>query len=104
MDYLLLILLCWIIFRQEQLNERTQRMPTVNELETLLAPIVTSLEEVGTQLSKAKDEIIAALGGVGQIPVGALQKIEALGAIATSLKAASQALDDLNPDTPAPTP
>jgi len=64
-------------------------MAKVNKLAELLEPIVTALrgvgpglEEVGTQLAKAKDEIIAAIGDV-EIPPEALAKIEALGTIAT---------------------
>ena len=91
----------WIAWRT---NERLEQMPTLNELEGLLAPIVEGLEVTGKQLDKAKTEIIAALGGPAQIPVGALEKLQQLSTLALALKGASQALDDLNPDAPEATP
>jgi len=74
-----------------------KNMPKVNELETLLDPIVTALDDVGTQLEKARQEILGALGSV-EIPAGALEKINRLATLSTALKGASQALDDINPD------
>ena len=86
----------------------------INELAGVLTPIVEGLNEVskavadvGPQLEKAKGEIIEAMGGTGEIPVEAMEKIGQLSAIAEGLKASaaalkttSQALDDLNPDAP----
>ncbi len=91
------------------LQNLDNKMPKVNDLETLLEPIVTALGDVGTQLEKARVEIVAALGGTGEIPAGALAKINSLATLSTALKGASQALDDLNPDGsgdggPTPTP
>lgn len=84
-------------------NQTNQRkvMAKVSELSGKLDPIIASLEAVGAQLEKAKVEIIVALGGEAEIPAEALAKLEQLGTIAETLKTASQALDDLNPDAPA---
>lgn len=77
-------------------------MAKLNELAGLLEPISQALTDVGTQLDKAKVEIIAALRAVNpDIPQAALDKINALGVMAMTLKGAAQQLDDLNPDGPA---
>lgn len=76
-------------------------MAKLSTLEGKLDNIVTALNGVGEQLNKAKAEIIAALGDV-EIPSGAMLKLDALDVLAVNLRAASQALDDLNADAPAP--
>lgn len=69
----------------------------IAELNAALGGIVTQLNDVGTQLEKAKGEILTALTDV-EVPAEAAEKIEALAGIATALKTASQALDDIKPD------
>lgn len=85
----------------------------MSELADRLQPIVDGLKatsdgltDVGTQITKATAEIIAALANT-QIPEDAKAKLDSLSALgdalktqAAGLKTASQALDDLNPDTP----
>lgn len=73
----------------------------MSKLNDALAPIADTLQLVVQQLDKAKNEIIGALAGV-EIPPDARAKIDALGGLATSLKSAAQAFDDLNQDAPAP--
>lgn len=100
-------------------KERKEMAKKLSELNELLTPIagglqaaVEALGQVGPQLEKAKTEIIAALGGEAEIPAEALAKLQLIGELAAglktqgeSLKAVSQALDDLNPDAPTePTP
>lgn len=98
----------------EKRNKESIVIMKINELAGVLTPIVEGLNEVskavadvGPQLEKAKGEIIEAMGGTGEIPVEAMEKIGQLSAIAEGLKASaaalkttSQALDDLNPDAP----
>ena len=81
-------------------------MAKVSQLAAQLEPIVTALNDVGTQLDKAKTEIIAAVQASDpEVPTEVIAKIEQLGTIATALKAASQSLDDIVPDpTTPPTP
>ena len=79
-------------------------MPTINELEGLLQNVLDAFAPLPVQIEKVKQEIIAALGGVAQIPVGAQQKIEALSTLAAVVKQGLQAIDDLNPDQPAEPP
>lgn len=94
------------IVRAELQSIKTQLdqiMAKVSELPALIEPIVTQLNDVGTQLDKAKTEIIKAItDNDPEVPQAVLDKVNALGGIATALKSASQALDDLNPDAPAP--
>ena len=78
-------------------------MAKVSELAGLIDPIVMQLNDVGAQLDKAKTEIIKAItDNDPEVPQAVLDKVNALGGIATALKSASQALDDLNPDAPTP--
>lgn len=77
-------------------------MAKIDQLADLLSPVVDTLQAVATQLDKAKDEIVAALGGT-EIPQAAMDKINQLSSLGATLKTASQTLDDLNPDQP-PTP
>jgi len=70
------------------------------ELATALTSVSDQLTSVGDQLTKATNEIVAAIqAGPGTTPEvdAAVAKLQA---VATSLQTASQALDDLNPDTP----
>lgn len=59
--------------------------------------LAQSLEDVNTQLQKAIAEIIAAVAAAGNTT----PRVDAAMA---ALKNAAQALDDLNPDQPPPTP
>ena len=89
----------WIIRNQNE------HMAKLSELGAALTPIVDALNGVGAQLEKATAEILAAVtGNDPEVPAEVTDKIVALGTIATALKAASQKLDDLNTDTPAPEP
>ena len=84
-----------------QINRERTILMKLSELSDKLDPIVTAIGDVGTQLEKAKTEIIAALSDV-EIPAAAAAKIEQLGTLGTQLKTVAQALDDLNTDAPAP--
>lgn len=90
-------------------------MAKVSELKDLLTPIkdalteaAGSLAQVGPQLDKATKEIIDALGKLDvDLPEEVTSAIADIGTIASGLKAtgsslktASQTLDDLNPDAP----
>ncbi len=92
----------WSRFLPATKHDLHKIMSKLSGLADQLAPIVTSLGDLGTQLEKAKLEIIASLSDV-EIPPAAQEKIDALSSIATSLKATGQALDDLNPDAPTTT-
>lgn len=56
-----------------------------------------ALGNIATQLNKAKDEILAALEASGNVDADTEAAVNQIGTIA-------QALDDINPDAPAPTP
>ncbi len=94
-------------------TQLSQIMAKVSELGGKLDPIVASLTDattllgtVGTQLEKAKTEIINAItANDPEVPQAVLDKVNALDGLAnglkaagTALKAVSQGLDDLNPD------
>lgn len=118
-----LALTCAVMTAVAMLVSATQKqkdsiMADINEqLKTLLTPIAEDLSaaaesvaSVGPQLEKAKNEIIAALGGSTSLSPEVLEKFAALGVIAGNLKTAgvalkgtSQALDDLNADETTPT-
>ncbi len=80
-----------------QTKNHQENMGKLSTLEQQLDPIVSVLNDVGTQLEKARQEILAALGDV-EIPAAAQAKLDGLATFATALKGASQALDDINPD------
>ena len=70
------------------------------ELAVALTAVSDQLSTVGDQLTKATNEIVAAVGNAGGTTPEVDAAVTKLQAVATSLKSASQALDDLNPDTP----
>lgn len=61
------------------------------------AELKAALGGIADKLNKAKDEIIAALGGVDNVDAETETAVNKIGDIAT-------ALDDLNPDGPPPPP
>ena len=77
-------------------------MTTQTELLAALQTVTTNLQGVGDQLTKATNEIIVAISATGAISPAIDAAVANLTAVATALKAASQTLDDLNPDAPAP--
>jgi ABC-type transporter Mla subunit MlaD len=77
-------------------------MATQAELLASLQTVTTALQGVGAQLTKATDEIIVALSNAGAVSPEIDAAVAGLTAVADALKAASQTLDDLNPDAPAP--
>jgi chromosome segregation ATPase len=70
-------------------------MALLNELEAQLAALNTQLEKATTEIKTEIGNLETQLGNV-EIPAGAQAALD-------SLKAKVQALDDLNPDAPAPT-
>lgn len=84
--------------------QRLERSITMNqaELAAALVSVGTSLTAVSTQLSKATDEIVVAIGNQGQTTPEVDAAVASLQAVTTALATASKALDDLNADaTPA---
>lgn len=71
----------------------------LSELKLVLDGISDSLVAISDQLAKATDEIIAALSNV-EIPADASATLDGLKALAATLKAEAQKLDDLNADAP----
>lgn len=100
------------------INQKLDKiMAKLSELGATLDPIVaqltdvsTTLGNVGTQLDKARAEIIAAItANDPEVPQAVLDKVNALSTLSAglanasaALKATSQSLDDLNPDAPTP--
>lgn len=84
--------------------QRLERSITMNqaELAVALTGVATALGGVSTQLSKATDEIVVAIGNQGQTTPEVDAAVASLQAVTTALATASKALDDLNADaTPA---
>jgi len=71
------------------------------ELKTALETIGTALSGVAAQLDKATNEIVIAISNQGNTTPEVDAALAGLQAVATALSAASQTLDDLNPDAPA---
>lgn len=70
------------------------------DLKTALDAIGTALTSVATQLEKATNEIVVAISNSGNTTPEVDAAVANLQAVAASLSAASQTLDDLNPDAP----
>lgn len=68
------------------------------ELATALGGVSTALGEVAAQLDKGITEVIVAISNAGNTTPEVDAAVAGLRSIATSLKAATQTLDDLNPD------
>lgn len=66
-----------------------------NQNEMTNEELKTKLSDIGAQLNKAKDEIIAALAAAGVVD-------PAIEAAVNQIGNTAQALDDLNPDAPTP--
>jgi hypothetical protein len=71
------------------------------ELKTALEAVGTALGEVSTQLDKGINEVIVAISNAGNTTPEVDAALASLSGIAASLKAATQTLDDLNPDAAA---
>lgn len=78
-------------------------MAKLSELNTLIGGVLTVVQNIPTQLDKVKQEILDALEDV-DIPPEALEKIELLGNISTSIQTKLNAIDELNVDRVPPTP
>lgn len=75
------------------------------ELAQALADVSSELGGVSDQLQKGIDEVVAAVGNTGNTSPEVDAALSKLQDLASALKTKTQALDDLNPDTPpAPTP
>ena len=74
------------------------------ELAQAITDVSNELNDVSDQLQKGIDEVVAAVGNTGQTSPEVDAALSNLQNIATALKGKAQALDDLNPDTPAPAP
>ena len=68
------------------------------EMAEALVGIGESLAGVGTQLGKAQAEIVAAIAAAGNSTPAVDAALANLQAVSDALAAASQSLDDLNPD------
>ncbi len=73
-------------------------------LATALGTISDALTGVGDQLTKATAEIVAEIANAGGTTPAVDAAVAKLQGVADALKTASQALDDLNSDAPAPAP
>lgn len=82
-------------------NQLRKLLMNQQELATALEGVSTKLGEVGTQLEKATNEITVAVSNAGMTSPAVDSAVAKLQAVADSLKTASQALDDINPDAPA---
>lgn len=72
------------------------------ELKTALDGIASALQAVGAQLDKATNEVIVAISNAGNTTAETDAAVANLQSVAAALKTASQTLDDLNADAPAP--
>ena len=70
------------------------------DLKTALETIGAALSGVAAQLEKATNEIVIAISNSGTTTPEVDAAVANLQAVATALSAASQNLDDLNPDAP----
>jgi hypothetical protein len=70
------------------------------ELKTALEGVGAALGEVATQLDKGINEVIVAISNAGNTTPEVDTALTNLQGIASALKAATQTLDDLNPDAP----
>jgi hypothetical protein len=71
------------------------------ELKTALEAVGSALGEVSAQLEKGINEVVVAISNAGNTTAEVDAAVAGLQGIAANLKAASQTLDDLNPDAPA---
>lgn len=81
------------------INQLRKTLMNQAELATALGGVSTQLSDVGTQMDKAMTELVVALSQAGLTSPEVDLQVAALQTLATSLKAASQALDDLNQDS-----
>lgn len=81
-----------------------------NELTDQLNSLTTQVGAQGDQLTKAQTEIVAEIANLKNaltnvdLPVEATTALANLTAAVAKISPIAQALDDLNPDAPAPTP
>lgn len=88
---------------------RSLIVTTAAELGTQIADLNTQIGAVSTQLGKAKDEVVAKVAALeaqiiagGDLPPEVIGAFNALKTSVDNLAVSSQALDDLNPDSPTP--
>lgn len=74
------------------------------EAAQFLRDLAASLRTISEQLTKATNEIIAAIGNQSNVSPELQAAVDALTPIKDALATQSQTLDDLHPDLPPPQP
>lgn len=78
-----------------------ERIIAMNQAEfAVVQALGTSLNAALVQFDKATNEIIVAISNAGATTPEQQAALDNLQSVATALKTAAQALDDLNPDAP----
>lgn len=93
----MVIVLILVVFKLDNIYMK------VSELNAALAEVSAALTAVSDQLAKATQEIIDAVADA-ELPAEVTAKLEGLKGLVSTLKDASQKLDDLNTDKPPPPP
>ncbi len=69
----------------------------LRKLNMTFQELAQQLDDLGAQLNKALEEILAEIQALDNVPQAVIDKL-------TAAKAVAQQLDDLNPDPPQPNP